>query len=123
MIFQLLRKLSSHVHLFSNEQKELLQVPVSVMIIWAYAFFLTAGGAYNFKGCSPDIPNSNILIDACQKHANTMRHCRTDVSNAMRTAAWVRIPYPFQWGIPTFRLRTSIIMVIVSLVASIDSVS
>ncbi|XP_059307397.1 nucleobase-ascorbate transporter 11 [Lycium ferocissimum] len=97
-------------------------VPVSVIIIWAYAFFLTAGGAYNFKGCSPDIPNSNILIDACRKHADTMRHCRTDVSNAMRTAAWVRIPYPFQWGIPTFRLRTSIIMVIVSLVASIDSI-
>lgn len=92
------------------------------MIIWAYAFFLTAGGAYNYKGCSPDIPSSNILSDACIKHAYTMKHCRTDVSNAWRTAAWVRIPYPLQWGIPIFHLRTSLIMIIVSLVASVDSV-
>ncbi|KAL0396487.1 UNVERIFIED_CONTAM: Nucleobase-ascorbate transporter 11 [Sesamum calycinum] len=103
-------------------QKLVLQVPLSVVIIWAYAFFLTAGGAYNYKGCSPDIPSSNILIDACRKHAYTMKHCRTDVSDAMRTAAWVRIPYPLQWGIPIFRLRTSIIMIFVSLVASVDSV-
>ncbi|KAG7969709.1 hypothetical protein I3843_07G045200 [Carya illinoinensis] len=97
-------------------------VPLSIMIIWTYAFFLTAGGAYNYKGCSPDIPSSNILIDACRKHAYTMKHCRTDVSNAWRAAAWVRIPYPLQWGIPIFHLRTSMIMIIVSLVASVDSV-
>lgn len=97
-------------------------VPLSILIIWAYAFFLTAGGAYNYKGCSPDIPSSNIMVDACRKHAYTMKHCRTDVSNAWRTAAWVRIPYPLQWGVPIFHLRTSIIMIIVSLVASVDSV-
>ncbi|KAL5178745.1 Nucleobase-ascorbate transporter 11 [Glycine soja] len=51
-----------------------------------------------------------------------MHHCRTDVSNALSTAAWVRMPYPLQWGIPIFHFRTSIIMVIVSLVASVDSV-
>jgi nucleobase transporter 1/2 len=100
-----------------------MQVPLSIMIIWTFAFFLTAGGAYNYKGCSPDIPSSNMLIDACRKHAYTMKHCRTDVSNALKTAAWVRIPYPFQWGIPIFHLRTSMIMIIVSLVASVDSVS
>ena len=99
-----------------------LQVPLSAMIIWTYAFFLTAGGAYNYKGCSPDIPSSNVLIDACKKHAYTMKHCRTDVSNAWRTAEWVRVPYPLQWGIPIFHLRTSMIMIIVSLVASVDSV-
>uniref|UniRef100_A0A2N9EF56 Nucleobase-ascorbate transporter 11 n=1 Tax=Fagus sylvatica TaxID=28930 RepID=A0A2N9EF56_FAGSY len=82
-----------------------------------------AGGAYNYKGCSPDIPSSNMLIDSCKKHAYTMKHCRTDVSNAWRTAEWVRVPYPFQWGIPIFHLRTSMIMIIVSLVASVDSVN
>ncbi|KAI3426740.1 uncharacterized protein J3R85_009600 [Psidium guajava] len=97
-------------------------VPFSVMIIWAYAFFLTAGGAYDYKGCSPDIPSSNILVDSCRKHVYTMKHCRTDVSNAMRTAAWVRIPYPLQWGTPIFHLRTSMIMIVVSLVASVDSI-
>lgn len=100
-----------------------MQVPLSVIIIWAYAFFLTAGGAFNYKGCSPSIPSSNILVDACRKHAYTMKHCRTDVSNAWSTAAWVRIPYPLQWGIPIFRFSTVFIMMIVSLVASVDSVS
>lgn len=91
--------------------------------MWAYAFFLTAGGAYNYKGCSSNIPSSNILSDRCRRHEITMKRCRTDVSNAWRAAAWVRVPYPFQWGFPTFHFRTSLIMVIVSLVASVDSVS
>ncbi|XP_022880687.1 nucleobase-ascorbate transporter 11 [Olea europaea var. sylvestris] len=110
------------ISIFGHRVFRIYAVPLSVVIIWTYAFFLTAGGAYNYKGCSPDIPSSNILVDVCRRHAYTMRHCRTDVSDAMRTAAWVRIPYPLQWGIPIYRLRTSIIMIIVSLVASIDSV-
>ncbi|KAM7523816.1 hypothetical protein LguiA_013718 [Lonicera macranthoides] len=97
-------------------------VPLSVAITWAYAFFLTAGGAYNYKGCTTGIPSSNILNDACRRHAYTMQHCRADVSNAWRSASWVRIPYPLQWGIPIFQLRTSIIMVVTSIVASVDSV-
>lgn len=99
-----------------------LQVPLSVVITWAYAFFLTAGGAYNYRGCTTGIPSSNILNDACRRHAYTMQHCRADVSNAWRSASWVRIPYPLQWGIPIFQLRTSIIMVVTSIVASVDSV-
>uniref|UniRef100_A0A7C9ASW0 Xanthine/uracil/vitamin C permease n=1 Tax=Opuntia streptacantha TaxID=393608 RepID=A0A7C9ASW0_OPUST len=101
---------------------QIYAVPLSIAIVWVYAFFLTAGGAYNFKGCSPNIPSSNILVDTCKKHAYTMRHCRTDASNAWRTSAWVRIPYPLQWGVPIFHFRTSIVMIIVSLVSSIDSV-
>ncbi|CAK9169192.1 unnamed protein product [Ilex paraguariensis] len=111
------------ISVFGHRVFQIQAVPMSVVIIWVYAFFLTAGGAYNYKGCSSDIPSSNILTDACRQHAYTMKHCRTDVSNALRTAAWVRIPYPLQWGIPIFRLRTSIMMIIVSLVASVDSVS
>ncbi|KAL4352219.1 hypothetical protein GQ457_06G035060 [Hibiscus cannabinus] len=95
-------------------------VPLSVMLTWIFAFFLTPGGAYDYKGCSPDVPSSNILLDECKKHAYTMKHCRTDVSIA---AAWVRIPYPLLWGVPIFHFRTSLIMIIVSLVASVDSVS
>ncbi|GAA0174011.1 transporter [Lithospermum erythrorhizon] len=110
------------VSVFGHKVFRIYAVPMSVVIIWTYAFFLTAGGAYNFKGCSPDIPSSNIILSACVRHASTMKHCRTDVSDAMRTSAWLRIPYPFQWGIPIFRLRTSIIMIIVSLVASVDSI-
>lgn len=63
-----------------------------------------------------------MLNDSCIKHAYTMKHCRTDASNAWKTADWVRVPYPLQWGIPIFNFKTSIIMIIVSLVASVDSV-
>ncbi|PON84736.1 Xanthine/uracil/vitamin C permease [Trema orientale] len=110
------------ISIFGNRLFRIYAVPLSVIIIWIYAFFLTAGGAYDYKGCSSGIPSSNILNDGCRKHAYTMQHCRTDVSSAWRTAAWVRIPYPLQWGIPIFHLRTAIIMVVASLVASVDSV-
>ncbi|KAL9229597.1 hypothetical protein vseg_005047 [Gypsophila vaccaria] len=101
---------------------QIYAVPLSIVIVWTYAFFLTVGGAYNFKGCSPNIPTSNILVDACIKHAYTMKHCRTDVSNAWKASSWFRLPYPLQWGIPIFRFRTSMIMIIVSLISSADSI-
>nr|CAD1818715.1 unnamed protein product [Ananas comosus var. bracteatus] len=119
LIFTLyLRRIS----LFGHRIFLIYAVPLSIAIIWAYAFFLTAGGAYNYKGCSSNIPSSNILLDSCRRRADIMRHCRTDISNAWRTAAWVRIPYPFQWGSPTFHFKTSMIMVVVSLVVSVDSI-
>ncbi|KAG2645421.1 hypothetical protein PVAP13_2KG442000 [Panicum virgatum] len=111
------------ISLFGNRIFLVYAVPLSVAIVWAYAFFLTAGGAYNFKGCSSNIPSSNILLDSCRRHLETMKRCRTDVSTAWKTAAWVRVPYPFQWGPPTFHFKTGIIMIIVSLVASVDSLS
>ncbi|KAL6862193.1 hypothetical protein ACP4OV_016842 [Aristida adscensionis] len=114
-----LRKIS----VFGNRIFLVYAVPLSVAVVWAYAFFLTAGGAYNFKGCTSNIPSSNILLDSCRRHLETMRRCRTDVSTAWKTAAWVRVPYPFQWGPPTFHFKTGIIMVIVSLVASVDSLA
>lgn len=110
------------ISIFGHRLFRIYAVPLSVTITWIYAFFLTAGGAYDYKGCSPEIPSSNILVDECRKHAYTMKHCRADASNAWRTAAWVRIPYPLQWGVPIFHFRTSLIMIIVSLVASVDSV-
>lgn len=110
------------ISIFGRHLFRIYAVPLSVTLVWIYASFLTAGGAYNYKGCDPSVPSSNILTDACRKHAYTMQHCRTDVSNALSTSSWVRIPYPLQWGTPIFHFRTSIIMVIVSLVASVDSV-
>ncbi|KAI3508649.1 hypothetical protein L1887_23658 [Cichorium endivia] len=110
------------VSILGHRVFQIYAVPLSIVIIWVYAFFLTAGGAYDYKGCTSDIPSSNMLMDSCIKHAYTMKNCRTDASNAWRNANWVRVPYPLQWGIPIFRLRTSIIMIVVSLVASVDSV-
>ncbi|KAG0474794.1 hypothetical protein HPP92_014480 [Vanilla planifolia] len=119
LIFTLyLRKVS----IFGHRIFLVYAVPICVAIVWAYAFFLTAGGAYHYKGCNTNIPSSNILSDTCRKHALTMKRCRTDVSVALKTSSWVRIPYPFQWGAPTFSFRTSVIMIIVSMVASVDSI-
>ncbi|XP_027360016.1 nucleobase-ascorbate transporter 11-like isoform X2 [Abrus precatorius] len=77
------------ISIFGRHLFRIYAVPLSLTIIWIYASFLTAGGAYNYKGCNPNIPSSNILLDACRKHAYTMKHCRTDVSNALSAAAWV----------------------------------
>ncbi|XP_047175350.1 nucleobase-ascorbate transporter 11-like [Vigna umbellata] len=110
------------ISIFGHHSFRIYAVPLSVTLTWIYASFLTAGGAYNYNGCNPKIPSSNILTDACRKHAYTMKHCRTDVSNALLTSAWLRIPYPLQWGFPIFHFRTCIIMAVVSLVASVDSV-
>ena len=95
---------------------------MSLGIIWAYAFLLTAAGAYNYSGCSVDVPSSNIISDKCRKHVFTMMQCRTDVSVAMKTASWFSFPYPFQWGIPVFHWKTACIMIVASIIASIDSV-
>lgn len=97
-------------------------VPLGLAITWAYAFLLTATGAYNYHGCDFTIPVSNILSESCRRHAYTMQHCRTDTSKAFKTAAWVRFPYPLQWGIPTFHYKTAFVMIVVSIVASVDSV-
>jgi nucleobase transporter 1/2 len=37
-------------------------------------------------------------------HASELgqRNCRTDRSGLVDAAPWVRVPYPFQWGSPTF---------------------
>ncbi|CAM8915777.1 unnamed protein product [Rhodiola kirilowii] len=110
------------VSIFGHQVFRIYSVMLSFLIIWVYAFILTTSGAYNYKDCSPDIPSSNILVDACRRHSYTMSQCRTDVSKAWGTADWVRVPYPLQWGIPIFHLRMSIIMIVVSLIASIDSV-
>ncbi|KAJ7529575.1 hypothetical protein O6H91_15G057500 [Diphasiastrum complanatum] len=113
-----LRKIS----IFGHRIFQVYAVPLGLGIIWAYAFLLTETGTYNYKGCDMHIPISNIVSHECQRHVYTMQHCRTDVSKALRKAAWFRFPYPFQWGAPTFHLKTGVVMIAASIIASIDSV-
>ncbi|KAH7420422.1 hypothetical protein KP509_13G007000 [Ceratopteris richardii] len=101
---------------------QIYAVPLGLGITWAYAFLLTATGAYSFKGCDFSVPSSNILSESCRRHAYTMQHCRTDTSKALKLAAWIRFPYPLQWGIPTFHYKTAFVMIVVSIIASVDSV-
>ncbi|XP_002967685.2 nucleobase-ascorbate transporter 12 [Selaginella moellendorffii] len=116
IIFALhLRKIS----IFGHRIFQIYAVPLGLATTWAYAFLLTETGAYNYKGCKMDMANPSA---ACQRHIHTMRSCRTDASHALRDAAWVRFPYPFQWGTPTFSLRTGAVMIAASIIASVDSV-
>uniref|UniRef100_A0A6N2L4H0 Uncharacterized protein n=1 Tax=Salix viminalis TaxID=40686 RepID=A0A6N2L4H0_SALVM len=59
-------------------------VLLTVAVVWAYAAVLTAVGAYNNK--SP----------------LTQLSCRVDRAGLIGAAPWIRVPYPFQWGGPTF---------------------
>ncbi|KAI3706007.1 hypothetical protein L1987_76259 [Smallanthus sonchifolius] len=71
----------------------------SVSITWACAAVLTGTGAY-------------------AKSTNT---CRTDSSGLMKGAPWIYVPYPFQWGSPTVDAGEVFIMIVASLVSSIES--
>lgn len=110
------------IAVFGHRIFQVFAIPLGLAIVWAYAFLLTAAGAYNYNGCNAHVPVSNIVSKACRKHAFTMVHCRTDVSTALETAAWLRFPYPFQWGVPTFHWKTAAVMMIASVIGCIDSV-
>lgn len=73
-----------HFHYRGVHFFELFPVIIGVAIVWAYAAILTVAGAYD--------------------HASELGqiHCRTDRAGLVSAAPWVRVPYPLQWGAPTF---------------------
>ncbi|XP_073039842.1 nucleobase-ascorbate transporter 6-like isoform X1 [Primulina eburnea] len=75
----------------------------SVVIVWIYAHFLTVGGAYNGKP------------------TNTQISCRTDRAGLIDAAPWIRVPYPFQWGAPSFDAGEAFAMMMAAFVALIES--
>ncbi|XP_030522459.1 nucleobase-ascorbate transporter 12 isoform X2 [Rhodamnia argentea] len=97
-------------------------VPLGLAISWAAAFLLTEAGAYNYKGCDVNIPASNIISEHCRKHISRMKYCRVDTSLALKSSPWLRIPYPLQWGAPVFHGKMAIVMCVVSIISSVDSV-
>ncbi|RXH86302.1 hypothetical protein DVH24_017355 [Malus domestica] len=76
---------------------------ISITVIWAYAHLLTASGAYKHR---PDITQVN---------------CRTDRANLISSAPWIKIPYPLQWGAPTFDVGHAFGMMAAVLVSLIES--
>ncbi|XP_009587588.1 nucleobase-ascorbate transporter 12 [Nicotiana tomentosiformis] len=97
-------------------------VPLGLAITWLVAFLLTSVGAYSYKGCDVNIPVSNIISDHCRKNISRMKHCRVDTSHALRSAPWFRFPYPLQWGTPVFHWKMALVMCVVSIISSVDSV-
>ncbi|KAK4440639.1 Nucleobase-ascorbate transporter 12 [Sesamum alatum] len=97
-------------------------VPLSLFITWATAFLLTESGVYSYKGCDPNIPASNIISDHCRRHVSRMKSCRVDTSHALKSSPWFRFPYPLQWGTPVFHWKMALVMCVVSIISSVDSV-
>ncbi|XP_073128528.1 nucleobase-ascorbate transporter 6 [Henckelia pumila] len=75
----------------------------SVVIVWIYAHLLTVGGAYN--GRPP----------------KTQVSCRTDRAGLIDAAPWIRVPYPFQWGAPSFDAGEAFAMMMAAFVALVES--
>ncbi|CAL4945189.1 unnamed protein product [Urochloa decumbens] len=102
----LLVALSQHIpHLLPlvGTAFERFAVIMSIVVVWLYAFFLTVGGAY--KNAAP----------------KTQFHCRTDRSGLVGGAPWISVPYPFQWGAPTFDAGEAFAMMAASFVALVES--
>ncbi|XP_045801806.1 nucleobase-ascorbate transporter 12-like [Trifolium pratense] len=97
-------------------------VPLGLTMTWAVAFLLTEAGAYNYKGCDTNIPASNIVSEHCRKHISRMKQCRIDTSHALKSSQWFKFPYPLQWGTPVFHWKMALVMCVVSLISSVDSV-
>ncbi|KAF9598688.1 hypothetical protein IFM89_029938 [Coptis chinensis] len=110
------------VSVFGNRIFLIYAVPLGLAITWAVAFLLTEAGAYTYKGCDINVPASNIISEACRKHVSRMKHCRVDTSHALKSSPWFRFPYPLQWGTPVFRGKLALVMCVVSIIASVDSV-
>ncbi|KAL0364599.1 UNVERIFIED_CONTAM: Nucleobase-ascorbate transporter 6 [Sesamum angustifolium] len=75
----------------------------SVVIVWIYAHLLTVGGAYNGKA------------------PKTQTSCRTDRAGLIDGAPWIRVPYPFQWGAPSFDAGEAFAMMMAAFVALVES--
>ncbi|KAL6840086.1 hypothetical protein ACP4OV_029896 [Aristida adscensionis] len=110
------------IKLFGYRVFLIYAVPLGLGITWAVAFVLTATGVYSYKGCDANIPASNNISAFCRKHVLRMRSCRVDTSHALRSSPWFRFPYPLQWGTPVFSWKMGLVMCVVSVIASVDSV-
>ncbi|RCV11541.1 hypothetical protein SETIT_2G193900v2 [Setaria italica] len=75
----------------------------TVPIVWLYAYILTIGGAY--KNSPP----------------KTQVHCRVDRSGLVGGAPWISVPYPFQWGAPTFDAGEAFAMMMTSFIVLVES--
>ncbi|KGN63603.1 nucleobase-ascorbate transporter 6 [Cucumis sativus] len=90
--------IKSGKHLFDR-----FAVIFCVVLVWIYAHLLTVGGAY--KGAPP----------------KTQLSCRTDRSGLIDNAPWIKLPYPFQWGAPSFDAGEAFAMMMASFVALVES--
>ncbi|KAI9199043.1 hypothetical protein LWI28_026394 [Acer negundo] len=97
---------SQYLKNFKTRQMPILErfaLLICITVIWAYAHLLTASGAYKHR--------SDV----------TQLHCRTDKAKLISSAPWIKIPYPLQWGAPTFDAGHAFGMMAAVLVSLIES--
>ncbi|KAK9054511.1 hypothetical protein SSX86_025589 [Deinandra increscens subsp. villosa] len=82
---------------------ERFSVLISIAIVWIYAHILTVSGAYN-----------HVAL-------RTQTSCRTDRTGLIHAAPWIRAPYPFQWGAPSFNAGEAFAMMMAAFVALVES--
>ncbi|KAL8217560.1 hypothetical protein R6Q57_020933 [Mikania cordata] len=82
---------------------ERFEVLISFAIVWIYAYILTVSGVYNHTAL------------------RTQTSCRTDRSGLIHAAPWIRAPYPFQWGAPSFNAGEAFAMMMTAFVALVEA--
>jgi hypothetical protein len=102
ILFVVLSQYLKNVQIKDIPVLERFSLFICIALVWAYAQILTSGGAYK---------NSTEV---------TQINCRTDRANLISSAPWIKIPYPLQWGAPTFNAGQSFGMVSAVLVSLIE---
>uniref|UniRef100_A0A453KLQ3 Nucleobase-ascorbate transporter 2 n=1 Tax=Aegilops tauschii subsp. strangulata TaxID=200361 RepID=A0A453KLQ3_AEGTS len=103
IIFVVLSQYLKHVHVRHVPILERFSLLVCIALLWVYAHILTASGAYHHTAL------------------HTQISCRTDRSNLISSALWISIPYPLQWGAPTFNADHAFGMMAAVMVSLIES--
>ncbi|XP_010520648.1 PREDICTED: putative nucleobase-ascorbate transporter 10 [Tarenaya hassleriana] len=78
-------------------------VMMTIPVVWLVAQLLTSCGAYSHR------PH------------RTQTSCRTDRAGLITNSPWIYIPYPFQWGSPTFNVGEAFVMMLASFVTLFES--
>nr|CAB3456804.1 unnamed protein product [Digitaria exilis] len=84
ILFVALSQYLKHVHVRHVPVLERFSMLMCIALVWVYAHILTASGAYRHTALVTQI------------------NCRTDLANLISSSQWISIPYPLQWGAPTF---------------------
>uniref|UniRef100_A0A0D9X778 Nucleobase-ascorbate transporter 2 n=1 Tax=Leersia perrieri TaxID=77586 RepID=A0A0D9X778_9ORYZ len=103
VLFIALSQYLKHVQVRHFPILERFSVLISIALVWVYAHILTASGTYK---------HTSIL---------TQMNCRTDRANLITNTAWIDVPYPLQWGPPTFSADHAFGMMAAVMVSLIES--
>ncbi|KAJ6675946.1 XANTHINE-URACIL / VITAMIN C PERMEASE FAMILY MEMBER [Salix viminalis] len=105
-VFGFMEKYSEYLPRYVQSKRPICDrfaVLFSAAIAWLFAQILTASTVYN------------------EKSEITQMTCRTDRAGLISASPWMYIPYPFQWGSPTFKAGEALAMMAASFVSLFES--